>query len=113
MQLSFTDRLYLVPGGGSGIGKGVAAALVAAVGNVLIIGRNAEKLAAAADEIKAQAGEGAGSVAYLPADVTAEDDVAGWRRARALRKHAVARQKRPEEIDEVEATTTPLRKAAR
>ena len=29
MQLSLADRTYLVTGGGSGIGKGVAAAVVA------------------------------------------------------------------------------------
>ena len=28
MQLSFVDRTYLITGGGSGIGKGVAAGLV-------------------------------------------------------------------------------------
>jgi NAD(P)-dependent dehydrogenase (short-subunit alcohol dehydrogenase family) len=34
-QLSFDDRTYLVTGGGSGIGKGVAAALVEAGANVM------------------------------------------------------------------------------
>ncbi|MBI3213004.1 MAG: SDR family oxidoreductase [Mycobacterium sp.] len=73
MQLSVEDRTYLVTGGGSGIGKGVAAALVASGANVMIIGRNADKLAAAADEIKAAGGPGA--VLYEPADVTVEDEV--------------------------------------
>ncbi len=70
------DRTYLITGGGSGIGKGVAAAVVASGGNAMLVGRNADKLAAAADEINAGAGEGAGSVLYEPADVTNEDEVA-------------------------------------
>lgn len=72
MELSLKDRTYLVTGGGSGIGKGAAAGIVAAGGNALLIGRNAEKLSAAADELAAQ---GPGSVRYEPADVTNEDEV--------------------------------------
>ena len=68
MQLSFTDRSYLVTGGGSGIGKAVAAALAAAGAQVMIVGRDTAKLAAAARQI-------GGSVRYESADVTAEDDV--------------------------------------
>jgi NAD(P)-dependent dehydrogenase (short-subunit alcohol dehydrogenase family) len=75
MQLSFEDRTYLVTGGGSGIGKGVAAALVAAGAAVMIVGRNADRLAAAVHEIEAGAG-GAGSIRYEPADVTNEDEIA-------------------------------------
>lgn len=73
MLLSLADRTYLITGGGSGIGKGVAAAVVASGGNAVLAGRNADKLAAAAEEIKASAGEGAGQVIYEPADVTDED----------------------------------------
>lgn len=73
MQLSFKDRTYLVTGGGSGIGKGVAAALVASGANVMLMGRGADRLAAAADEIKAG---GSGEVNYEPADITNEDEVA-------------------------------------
>jgi NAD(P)-dependent dehydrogenase (short-subunit alcohol dehydrogenase family) len=40
----------------------------------MLVGRNADRLAAAADEIKAAGG--AGSVLYEPADVTSEDEVA-------------------------------------
>lgn len=68
MQLSLADRTYLVTGGGSGIGKGVAAAVAASGGNVMVIGRNADRLATAATEI----GQG---VRYHPADVTNEDEV--------------------------------------
>jgi NAD(P)-dependent dehydrogenase (short-subunit alcohol dehydrogenase family) len=74
MQLTFTDRTYLVTGGGSGIGKGVAAGLAAAGANVTIIGRNAERLASAAGEIRAASG--AGDVAFESVDVTDEEQVA-------------------------------------
>jgi NAD(P)-dependent dehydrogenase (short-subunit alcohol dehydrogenase family) len=70
MQLSLADRTYLVTGGGSGIGKGVAAAIVGAGGRVMLAGRNADKLAAAAAEI------GTDRVNYQPADVTDEDEAA-------------------------------------
>jgi 7-alpha-hydroxysteroid dehydrogenase len=73
VQLSFADRTYLVTGGGSGIGKGVAGGLAQAGANVMIVGRNADRLAAAADEINAGA---AGNVLYEPADVTNEDETA-------------------------------------
>jgi NAD(P)-dependent dehydrogenase (short-subunit alcohol dehydrogenase family) len=75
MQLSFEDRTYLVTGGGSGIGKGVAAGLAAAGASVMIIGRNADRLAAAVQEIEAVKAEG-GEIRYEPADVTDEDEVA-------------------------------------
>ena len=52
MQLSFDDRTYLVTGGGSGIGKGVAAGLVAAGASVMIVGRNPDRLAEAVKEIE-------------------------------------------------------------
>jgi NAD(P)-dependent dehydrogenase (short-subunit alcohol dehydrogenase family) len=74
VKLSLADRTVLVTGGGSGIGKGVAAAVVAAGGNAMLIGRNADRLSSAADEIKAA--NGPGSVLYEPADVTNEDEVA-------------------------------------
>ena len=76
MLLSLADRTFLITGGGSGIGKGVAIAVVASGGNAMLAGRNADKLAAAADEITAQAGEGAGQVRYEPANVTNEDEAA-------------------------------------
>ena len=74
MQLSLADKTVLVTGGGSGIGKGVAGAVVAADGNAMLVGRNADRLASAAEEIKAQGGSG--EVRYEPADVTNEDEVA-------------------------------------
>ncbi len=82
MQLSFTGRTYLVTGGGSGIGKGVAAGLAGSGADVVIVGRSEDRLAGVAGEITAQ---GAGTVRSHPADVTDEDQVqravaaaAGW-----------------------------------
>jgi NAD(P)-dependent dehydrogenase (short-subunit alcohol dehydrogenase family) len=74
VQLSLADKTVLVTGGGSGIGKGVATAAVAAGANVMIVGRNADRLSAAADEITANTTDG-GAVLYEPADVTNEDEV--------------------------------------
>ena len=73
MRLSFEDRTYLVTGGGSGIGKGVAAGLVAAGASVMIIGRNPDRLAAAVQEIESSAA-GSGSIRYEPADITNEEE---------------------------------------
>lgn len=70
MQFSFQDRTYLVTGGGSGIGKGVAAALVGAGANVMVIGRNRDRLVAAAEQIT-----GSGVIRFEPADVTDENQV--------------------------------------
>jgi NAD(P)-dependent dehydrogenase (short-subunit alcohol dehydrogenase family) len=74
MQLSLEDRTYLVTGGGSGIGKGVAAGLVAAGAAVMIVGRDADRLASAVAEIEADTGS-AGALRYEPTDVTDEDEV--------------------------------------
>ena len=74
MELSFTDRTYLVTGGGSGIGKGVAAGLVAAGASVMIVGRSPDRLAEAVAEIEAGAANG-GAIRYEPTDVTDEDEV--------------------------------------
>lgn len=51
MKPSFADRKFIVTGGGRGIVKGAASAVVAAGGNAEIVGRNAERLAEAAHEI--------------------------------------------------------------
>ena len=63
------DRTFLVTGGGSGIGKAVAAALAEAGARVMIVGRNPDRLAAAVTDI-------AGSVRYEPTDVTNEEQTA-------------------------------------
>jgi NAD(P)-dependent dehydrogenase (short-subunit alcohol dehydrogenase family) len=76
VHISLADRTFLVTGGGSGIGRGVATAVVAAGGDAMLVGRNADRLAAAVDEINASSSEGSGTARYEPADVTNEDEVA-------------------------------------
>ncbi|BBZ11208.1 SDR family oxidoreductase [Mycobacterium branderi] len=73
MTPSLRARTYLVTGGGSGIGKGVAAALVRAGAFVAIAGRNADRLSAATGQLSSAA---PGRVRAVPADVTVEEDVA-------------------------------------
>jgi NAD(P)-dependent dehydrogenase (short-subunit alcohol dehydrogenase family) len=75
VHLSFEDRTYLVTGGGSGIGKGVAAGLVAAGASVMIVGRNPDRLAEAVKEIESLKA-GSGSIRYEPADITSEEEAA-------------------------------------
>jgi NAD(P)-dependent dehydrogenase (short-subunit alcohol dehydrogenase family) len=74
MQLSFENRTYLVTGGGSGIGKGVAGGLVAAGASVMIVGRSPDRLAGAVKDIEAL--EAQGSIRYEPADITKEEEAA-------------------------------------
>ena len=74
MQISFEDRTYLVTGGGSGIGKAVAAGLVTSGASVMIVGRTPDRLAAAVEEIEAVKDNG-GAIRYEPTDVTNEDEV--------------------------------------
>jgi NAD(P)-dependent dehydrogenase (short-subunit alcohol dehydrogenase family) len=76
VQLSLTHRTFLVTGGGSGIGKGVAAAVMASGGDVMIVGRNADRLAAATEELNGLTGDARGTARYEPADVTDEAEVA-------------------------------------
>jgi NAD(P)-dependent dehydrogenase (short-subunit alcohol dehydrogenase family) len=73
---SLADRTYLVTGGGSGIGKGVATALVAAGARAMIVGRNPDRLAAAVSDIEGHAGDRGGAARYEPTDVTNEDETA-------------------------------------
>ncbi len=74
MQLSFENRTYLVTGGGSGIGKGVAAGLVASGASVMIVGRNPDRLAAAVEDIEVLKAHG--SIRSEPADITNEEEAA-------------------------------------
>jgi NAD(P)-dependent dehydrogenase (short-subunit alcohol dehydrogenase family) len=75
VQLSFQDRTYLVTGGGSGIGKGVASGLVASGASVMIVGRNADRLAAAVKDIEVLRATG-GSIRFEPTDITNEEEAA-------------------------------------
>lgn len=64
----------LVTGGGSGIGLAAARALVRDGASVTLMGRNGEKLEAAARSLRDDLVEGA-TVLISPGDVTAEEDV--------------------------------------
>ena len=81
MVLAMTSPLPLsgqsafITGGGSGIGLGGAEALVRDGMSVTIMGRNADKLSAAADQLRAVAPHGA-TITDVAGDVTDEDSVA-------------------------------------
>src|SRR5271156_3476302 len=73
MPLSFEERTFLVTGGGSGSGQGVAAGLVAAGASVMIVGRTPDRLAEAVKEIESLESS-SGSIRYEPADITNEEE---------------------------------------
>ncbi len=70
VQLSLAGRTVLVTGGGSGIGKGVAQAVVASGGNAMLVGRNADRLSAVVDEIEAAGPPPGAYVTNLPMSPT-------------------------------------------
>ena len=72
MRLS--GHIAVITGGNQGIGKGIARALAKEGCRLAICARNAEKLVAAADELR---GEGA-EVLAVPADVSKEADVVAF-----------------------------------
>ncbi len=72
MRLS--GQIAVITGANQGIGKGIARALAKEGCRLAICARNAEKLAAAADELR---GEGA-EVLAMPADVSQEADVVAF-----------------------------------
>jgi len=67
----FENTHSIVVGGGSGIGKAIASAIVKAGGKVTITSRSAEKLDAAAQEIK-------GDIHTAPVDMTNANAVKEW-----------------------------------
>lgn len=66
MDLQLTGKRALICGGSSGIGRGVAASLVAEGAHVVLLSRNAEKLEAAAAEMTAS---GPGRADWVAADL--------------------------------------------
>lgn len=73
---AFADRSVLVTGGGSGIGLGIARALLADGAHVTICGRSADRLSTAAEKLAAtDVFAAGGSVSTVAADVTDEGDV--------------------------------------
>ncbi|MEY3567424.1 MAG: hypothetical protein RLZ19_1438 [Actinomycetota bacterium] len=71
---SLAGRVALVTGGGSGIGLGCARELVAVGATVVLAARNTDRLATAAEELRASATSGA-QVLTVACDVTNEDSV--------------------------------------
>lgn len=72
---SITGRTALVTGGGSGIGLGAAARLLADGAHVTICGRTEDRLVAAVETLSDAVGDG-GSIRHLAADITVEEQVA-------------------------------------
>jgi NAD(P)-dependent dehydrogenase (short-subunit alcohol dehydrogenase family) len=65
-MFSLKDKVAVVTGGGSGLGKAIANALSAAGASIVITGRRAEKLQDTVRDIEAEGGR----VLSLPADIT-------------------------------------------
>lgn len=72
MNLGLAGETALVTGSSRGLGKATATVLAAEGANVMVNGRDEERLAAAADEIRERA---TGEVAATSADLTDPDDV--------------------------------------
>ena len=67
----WTDKVAIITGGSGGLGKALAAALVASGAKVAIVARDAARLDATAAEL----GNGGQTVIAIPADVTQQDQV--------------------------------------
>lgn len=72
MTTSFTDKVALITGGGSGIGRTTALAFAREGATVVVAGRSPEPLAETVELIEAEGGQ----ASAITADVTREEDVA-------------------------------------
>ncbi len=68
---SLAGKAVVVTGGGRGIGKGISVALAAAGAGVVLNGRDADTLEAAAAEIRARGGR----AVVAPGDITSREDL--------------------------------------
>ena len=73
-MLNLSGQVAVVTGANQGIGKGIARALAKAGCRLAICARNAEKLAATADELRSDGAE----VIAVPTDVSKEADVVAF-----------------------------------
>ena len=73
MDLGLRERACVVTGASRGIGREVARQLCAEGAKVLLVARNEERLAAAAEEALAAGADAGGRAEVLALDVTAED----------------------------------------
>jgi hypothetical protein len=70
VDLGLAGRRAIVTGGSKGLGKAIAAELLAEGAAVFICSRNADELEATVGELERSAGPAAGALAALPCDVT-------------------------------------------
>jgi 3-oxoacyl-[acyl-carrier protein] reductase len=82
VELGLAGRRAIVTGGSKGLGRAIAAELVAEGAAVAICSRHADELEATAAELTTQA-TGAGPVLALPCDVTDPDQVSAFTSAAA------------------------------
>jgi 3-oxoacyl-[acyl-carrier protein] reductase len=80
VDLGLAGRRAIVTGGSKGLGKAIAAELLAEGAAVTICSRNAAELEATADELRKQAGEAA-SLTAMACDVTAPEQVTSFTEA--------------------------------
>ena len=70
MHADLSPPVAVVSGGGTGIGRAAAAALAADGMDVVIVGRRADVLRAAADEVNRARPTGSGELSWARADVS-------------------------------------------
>jgi NAD(P)-dependent dehydrogenase (short-subunit alcohol dehydrogenase family) len=82
MDLQLEDKVFLITGGSSGLGKALAAQLVAeGAGGVALMARGEQRLAATVSDLR----EAGGAVLEWPGDVTRIEDLSGFVEAAVAR----------------------------